>query len=385
MISRDDIRAAGAPLACFLTLGLLWGAFAAQVPGIKAAIGASDGVFGLCLLVAALGTILAMWLAPRLDSWLGRHTMALLSLAAAALFLLPGLAVGPLVFAPLLMVAAASTGALDVVMNARISGVEAARGRPLMNFAHAVFSMGYAVSALTAGLLRDGGWPPVAVFALIALVNLALVRVASGDHGAPLDDTTDTQGPAAQGLILLGGLVILIGFMAENATEGWSALHLERSLGGGAAEGALGPAILGATMAAGRLGGQALVTRFSEITVLALAAALAACGAFTAAFATGLAPAYAGFAVLGLGVSVVAPMAFSYVGRNVGNRARTGAIARISMIGYTGFFIGPPIMGFVSEAIGLGWSFAAMGLALLTITFLFAPLLATRHRRRHAG
>ena len=385
MISRDDIRAARAPLACFLTLGLLWGAFAAQVPGIKARIDVNDGVFGLCLLVAALGTIVAMWLAPRLDARLEQRTLPALALAAGVLFLLPGLATGPLGFAPLLLVAAGTTGALDVVMNARISGVEARRGRPLMNFAHAVFSMAYAVSALTAGLLREAGWPPVAVFALIALAILALVRVALSDRAAPLDEAAGAGAPAAGGLIWLGGLVILIGFMAENATEGWSALHLERSLGGGAAEGAMGPAILGGTMALGRLGGQALVTRFSEVTVLALAAALSATGAFAAAFAESLAMAYAGFAVLGLGVSVVAPMAFSYVGRNVGNRARTGVIAQISMIGYTGFFIGPPVMGFVSEAIGLGWSFAAMGAALLVITFVLAPLLATHHRRGHVG
>lgn len=385
MISRDDIRAARAPLSCFLTLGLLWGAFAAQVPAIKARIAVSDGVFGLCLLVVALGTIVAMWLAPRLDARLGARTLAALALAAGGLFILPGLATGPLVFALLRMLAAGTTGALDVVMNARVSGVEARRGRPLMNFAHAVFSMAYAVAALTAGLLRELGWPPPAVFALIALVNLALVRLALADRGEPLDDTADPRGTAAGGLVLLGGLVILIGFMAENATEGWSALHLERSLGGGAAEGALGPAILGATMALGRLGGQALVTRFSEITVLALAAALSALGAFAAGAAQGLVPAYAGFAVLGLGVSVVAPMAFSHVGRHVGNRARTAVIARVSMIGYSGFFIGPPVMGFVSQAAGLGWSFVAMGGALLSITFILAPLLAAQERRHHAG
>ena len=109
--------------------------------------------------------------------------------------------------------------------------------------------------------------------------------------------------------------------------------------------------------------------------MIRLAAVLTAVGAVCAAWAPVLPVAYLGFAVLGFGVSVVAPMAFSYVGRNVGNRARTGVIAQISMIGYTGFFIGPPVMGFVSEAIGLGWSFAAMGAALLVITFVLAPLL----------
>ncbi|MDO6730720.1 MFS transporter [Marinovum sp. 2_MG-2023] len=387
MISRDDIAAARAPLACFMTVGLVFGAFAAQVPAIKARIDVTDGMFGICLLVAASGSILAMWLAPRLDMQLGQRTLAALGLVAGCLVVSLGIATGPLGFALAMFCVAAASGALDVIMNARVSAIEARRARPLMNFAHATFSMAYAVAALVSGVLREGGWSPIAVFALLAVVNLGLVRVAMGDRAAPLAEDSDEAShlPAARGLLLLGGLVILVGFMAENATEGWSALHLERTLGGGAAEGALGPAILGATMALGRLGGQAMVSRFSEVAVMAIAAAVAAFGAFVAGFANGLTMAYIGFATLGVGVSVVAPMAFSHVGRNVRDRVRTAAIARISMIGYTGFFIGPPIMGFVSEAYGLRISFVAMGGALLIITCILAPLLAAGQRRRHAG
>jgi hypothetical protein len=49
---------------------------------------------------------------------------------------------------------------------------------------------------------------------------------------------------------------VLVAFLVENAMEGWSALHIERTLGGGAAEGAFGPAILGLTMGIGRLSGR---------------------------------------------------------------------------------------------------------------------------------
>ena len=269
-------------------------------------------------------------------------------------------------------------------MNARVSAVEARRRRPLMNFAHGLFSLAYGLSALLVGVLREAGLSPMAVFALLGVLNLVLVREALHDRDDPIEEGEGVVAPAAQRLLLVAGLVILIAFMAEQATEGWSALYIERSLGGGAAEGAMGPALLGLTMAAGRFGGQALVKSFSEISVLAVAAALSATGAFMAAMAVGLFLAYAGFAVLGLGVSVVAPMAFSYVGRHVSDRARTAAIARISVIGYAGFFIGPPIMGFVSEGFGLATSFAVMGVALLLVTCILAPMLASFQGRSHA-
>lgn len=384
MISSDDIRAARAPLACFATIGMVWGAFAAQVPVIKAQISASDGTFGLALLVATFGAVAAMWTAPRMDGWLGRWTLPALALFLGFAFVAPSLAQTPVVFALAMLCCTCSAGTLDVVMNARVSAVEARRRRPLMNFAHGLFSLAYGLSALSVGVLREAGLTPLAVFALLGGLNLMLVREAMRDRETPLGEQDASALPVAPRLITVAGLVILIAFMAEQATEGWSALHVERTLGGGAAEGAMGPALLGLTMAAGRFGGQALVKSFSEITVLAVAAALSAMGAFMAAMAGGLALAYAGFAVLGLGVSVVAPMAFSHVGRHVSDRARTGAIARISVIGYAGFFIGPPIMGFVSEGFGLGMSFAVMGGALLLVTFVLAPILASLQERSHA-
>lgn len=383
MISRADIRAARAPLACFATIGMVWGAFAAQVPVIKAQIGASDGVFGLALLMASFGAVAAMWTAPRLDGWLGRRALPLLALFLGFAFVIPSLTLSPLAFALGMLCCTCSAGTLDVVMNARVSAVEARRRRPLMNFAHGLFSLAYGLSALLVGVLREAGFSPLAVFALLGVLNLVLVREALHDRDDPIEEE-DAAVPAAPRLLLVAGLVILIAFMAEQATEGWSALYIERRLGGGAAEGAMGPALLGLTMAMGRFGGQALVKSFSEITVLAVAAALSATGAFMAAMAEGLLLAYAGFAVLGLGVSVVAPMAFSFVGRHVSDRVRTAAIARISVIGYAGFFIGPPIMGFVSEGFGLATSFAVMGVALLLVTFILAPMLASHQGRSHA-
>ena len=109
---------------------------------------------------------------------------------------------------------------------------------------------------------------------------------------------------------------------------------------------------------------------------MGLGAGLAALGAMLAAAAPIPAVAYAGFGILGLGVSVIAPMALALVGRSVGNAARTAAISRVSIIGYMGFFLGPPIMGLISQVAGLRAAFLAVALVLGAI-----PLLVSLARR----
>ncbi|WP_092363058.1 MFS transporter [Cribrihabitans marinus] len=376
---RDDIRRSRGPAAAFAAVGLYWGSFAALAPQLKAQTGLSDAGFGLALLVGALGAVAAMWLAPRAEARLGRHAMPVLALLLAAAFLLPGLTTGGVAFALAMLAASGASGTLDVVMNARVSQIEAAENRPLMNLNHAIFSFAYAAAALLAGLGREAGLAPATLFALAGVVTLGLTRVT---YSAPEihDGTTADPGevepaPLPPLVLMLGGAIVLIAFMSEQATEGWSALHLERNLAAGAAQGALGPAVLGLTMGIGRLSGQLLMRHLSEGRVMGLASALAALGALIAAWSPALAPAYLGFAILGLGVSVVAPMAFGWIGRQVAHRHRMHAISRVSVIGYSGFFIGPPMMGFVAQGFGLPMAFTAIALCLLSVPVLLVPAL----------
>ncbi|WP_417724022.1 MFS transporter [Salipiger sp.] len=372
----SDLAASRGPAAAFAALGLFWGGFAALVPALKPQAGLSDAGFGLAMLVSTCGAVLAMWLAPAVDARLGGRALPVLVAAMALAFLLPGLSTTGTAFALTMALAAAACGLLDVVMNARVADLEAAGRRPLMSLNHALYSLTYAASAIGTGLAREAGAGPFAVFATLSAVGLALIPLAVR---APLPQAEGAApGHAAAGgrilaLVLPAGLIVLIGFMAEQATEGWSALHLERNLGAGAAAGALGPALLGLTMGAGRLWGQSLARRLSEATLIRGGAIVSAIGALIAAASPTPALAYVGFATLGAGVSVVVPMAFARAGRQVPPNRRARAISRLSLIGYAGFFAGPPLMGFLSEAVGLGGAFVAIAALLLLIPAVLVP------------
>ena len=180
-------------------------------------------------------------------------------------------------------------------------------------------------------------------------------------------------------IIVCGGIV-LVAFMSEATVEAWSALHVERTLGGGAAEGALGPAMLGITMAFGRFSGQVVSEKLREVTVVFWASLISASGALIAAFAPTPLVAYIGFGILGLGVSVIGPMGLALVGKLVAPHHRTEAISKAAVMGFSGFFLAPVFMGYLSQAMGLRVAFASVALLLV----MAAPLSLVAARLRMA-
>ncbi len=353
------------PAAAFVVVGLFWGCFAAHVPVLKAQLGASDALFGILLLGSATGLVSSMWLAPRADRWLGSRSMQVGAVALALAWLLPGHVTMPLLFALTMALVGLASGLLDVVMNARVSELEASHDRPLMNANHAMFSVAYAVGALVVSFTREAGIAPVIVFAGFSLACVLLVPFIRMEV-AEVPDADGHTGRYPFWPILLCGAITLVAFMSEATVEAWSALHVERTLSGGAAEGALGPAMLGLTMAIGRFSGQAVAERFREVPVVIVASLISAVGALIAAFAPTPVIAYLGFAILGLGVSVIGPMGLALVGKMVPAHLRTEAISRVAVIGFSGFFFAPMLMGLMSEAFGLRAAFAAVSLLLIT-------------------
>lgn len=379
-----DLYISRGPAAGFAAVGVFWGSFAALVPVLKPQVGLSDGQFGLALLITSVGAVMAMWLAPLAERGLGARALGVLTAMLAVATFLPGHTTNGVMFTLAMLGVTMSSGTLDVAMNARVSALEAQVKRSLMNLNHAVFSVAYAICAMATGFAREAGFGPAAVLTggglVIGLLMLQTFAapVADAEHEA---DGVEVA-PLSWTLLLPGGMIILIAFMSEQATEGWSALHLERNLGAGAAQGAVGPALLGVTMAVGRLAGQIVANRVSEQAVIRWAAVTAGIGACIAAAAPSLMVAYLGFSILGLGVSVMAPMAYAWIGRMVPNRYRSHAISRISVVGYAGFFIGPPMMGFLSEGFGLSTSFAVIGVLLFAVTLVLLPVLSRVALRR---
>jgi MFS family permease len=211
----------------------------------------------------------------------------------------------------------------------------------------------------------------------VALVLALLTAEADGTiHGLrrPKDKAS-----AALGLVpVLGGAIVLVTFLTENAAENWSALHIEKTLGGSPVVGALGPAMLAITMGVARLVAQGLAHRIAPTILLTGGALVSAMGAMIAAGAISPAMAYAGFVVMGLGSALIAPTAFSLVGTLSRPEARARAVARATLLGYFGYFFGPPILGFIAGSFGLRMAFVFAAAMLMAVPVLARALLRMR-------
>jgi len=375
------LATARAPIAAFAAMGILWGTFAAVLPDLKAQLSVTEAELGLVMLPTPLAAVVAMLLAPVIGAMLGRIALPVATALMAVAFALPGQASVVWAFPLAMMACGGATGLTDVLMNARVAALENARGLHLMNLCHAAYSFGYAGGAIATGFMRGAGWSPdwvmgscavlAGVFALMTLERDGTI------HGLrkPKDGTAGHLGL----IPVIGGGIVLIAFLTENAAENWSALHIEKTLGGRPEEGALGPAVLALTMGFARLAGQGIVQRVDPFRLLMGGAVLSACGALVAALAVSPAMAYAGFIVMGIGSSVIAPTAFSMVGRLAEPEARARAVARATLLGYFGYFFGPPTLGFIAGAFGLRFAFVFAAVMLLMVLVL-APLMARQRR-----
>lgn len=366
------------PVAGFFAIGAAWAVYFAQMPVIKANVGASDGAYGAALLFAAFGAFAAMWLAPACRRLAGGMAMPLgiAVLAVGMFWASASTSLLMLTFAMLL--ASIGSGVIDVLVNARVSEIEEAEGVKLMNLNHALYAFAYGGGALLTAALRSAEVPPVPIFAGLLIVLLALAWW-SYDIPPRIDGENDPQAEGLSAkLVIITGLIVLMAFLAEASTEGWSALHIERTLQGSAGQGALGPAVLGLMMGVGRMAGHWLSQRVRDTSLMLSATILSAIGIALAGAAPSVQMALIGFAIGGLGISVVAPLALSLIGRLVPASQRLAAISRASVIGYGAFFFGPPLMGLISEGFGLRTSFIAVAFLLAITAVALIPALARR-------
>ena len=347
------------PLAAFFAFGVLWGGWAALVPAVQEATGASKGELGLALLFVAVGSLPAMLLTGRELDRRGTGLVPWLLVALAVAAVLPGFAGSVPELAVTLLLLGAASGALDVAINAAVSELEAHQELRLMQLAHALFSAGVLVGALACGLAREAGAGRLAILTGIAVVLLVAAALNRGHAGLERRPAT-RRGFRLSRAAVPFGIACGAAFVIEGGMENWGALFLEREHDAGPAVSALAPAAYGGAMMLGRLSGQWLERRLGDTLLLAGAMTVALTGLVAVSISPNVAFAVAAFFVGGAGISIAAPSLFGAAGRNAAPHERGNAIATVTTLSYLGFLVGPPFVGGISEAVGLRTAFAAL-------------------------
>jgi len=368
-------------LVGFGAFGLFWGTWGAALPGIQEHARADDGFLGIALLFIGVGALASMRAAGSLLDGAGRRGLPVALLVFGATALLPALATSPLGLVGALLVVGAASGALDVAINAEGSRYEAA-ARPVLNLAHAVFSAGVIGASLLIALLRtmnESTFLPFAIAAsLLVAAALAVARLPAAPFAAEVSGEASARFWQVPRPLALLGVLGALAYFVENAWQSWSAVHLHSTLDADIAQAALGPAFFAGAALSGRLLGHLLAVRVPPRLLLTTGAGVAAAGTLVAATAASVTIALVGIAIAGLGTSVCAPTVFSLAGKNAAPAQRARAISIVTTLAYSGFLVGPAIVGLAAEATSLRLSLAAVALVAVLLAGLarHAPVRA---------
>jgi predicted MFS family arabinose efflux permease len=358
-------------LGGFAAFGAFWGAWGATLPAVQSHAGVDDGQLGIALLCIGAGALVCMRPAGTLvDRW-GAPALPATLAAFAGAAALPGLATSTTGLCAALLALGATSGAVDVAINAEGVRSEAATGRPVLSLAHGTFSACVVGGSLTAGGLRAAGAGAETVLVLVGLVvaATAAVLLRAPAAGGPRPAVRASLRPLPRLLLVLGGLCALA-FFVENAWQSWGAVHLESDLGASPALGALAPALFAGAAALSRLGGHALAGRVSELALLRGGAVLGAAGTLLGALAPVAGLALVGVVVAGAGISICAPVLFSIAGRGADEEVRGAAVSVVTTIAYLGFLVGPAAVGLLASATALETSLAAVAGVAVALAIL---------------
>ncbi|MGI3785165.1 MAG: MFS transporter, partial [Janthinobacterium lividum] len=350
-----------------------------SLPSLRDKLAIGDGSIALMLFGAGIAGITSMQIGGRLADAVGARRIALVALPVLVL------AVVTLGLAPTYPVAVAGAmllglgnGAMDVSMNAIGVQVETARRRPVMSSFHAFFSIGNllgaaCVLALAGGLGLDGGaivTPLLVTLAAVALVVLVvLLRIAP--NTAPVEhrasDGSRVRVPRAA--YVLGIMALAFG-LSEGTAVDWSSIHITDVAHVDPTTGAVGLVAVSAFMVLIRLFGDTLVARFGRRAVVRFGGVSAALGYLAVTLVGSLPLLVAGWALVGLGVGMIAPQVYAVAGHLGGGRV----LAVVVTFGYAAFLAGPAVVGFLVRHVGIHHAMAVPAVLCAGIVALAATV-----------
>ncbi|OJJ15617.1 hypothetical protein BKI52_37675 [marine bacterium AO1-C] len=356
----------------FFVNGFLYANWTARLPELQRFLGLSNTLLGALLLISAMGAVISMpfagWLTTRFGSDKTTPIAGLLFVAMVPLLVIsPDWRIASVFFFLIGM----SAGTLDVSMNNQAVFVERAYAKPIMSSFHAVFSIGMAIGAGVGALFAKYQWVLFHHLALLAMFGLIALSMASFfmvkqevSSAKPINesDSNETQsGDASQPksflklpakAVLPLGLIAFCGMTGEGAMADWSAIFMSKVVGNTDFFSALAFGTFGVAMTIGRLLGDYATEKLGKHRLMTYNSVLAFVGlllplVFPFTWITLL-----GFFFIGLGLATVVPIVYSTAGNTPGVSPGEG-IAMATTIGYAGFFVGPPIIGFMADEFGL--------------------------------
>lgn len=362
----------------FFIQGLVFSSWASRIPDIKRALNLNDVQLGGVLFSIPVGQLSAIaFSAWAVNRWGSRGSLGWSSVAYP-LFLVPlGLAGDAWWLSVALFLFGFSTNIYNIAVNTQGVEVERLYGRNILASFHGLWSMGAFVGGVVSMALVAVGMSPVEHFTVVFVASVVTAQIAknyltderANRSAAPADGGGEEKKrhksllEKMKGLntyLLLLGIVTFGSMICEGCMYDWSGVYFDQVVGVPDNLIRLGYIVCMCTMTMGRFVADRLVTRFGAPVLIRVSGLLIFTGLWLAVLSPTLVAATVGCLIVGFGISSTVPVCYSMAGK-ADHISSGNAITIVSSIGYLGFVLGPPLIGFMAHTITLHYTFGAIG------------------------
>jgi MFS family permease len=368
----------------FFLNGLVIGAWAPKIPFFSQALGLTELMLGVMIFVFGVGSLVLMPIAGiQIARFGSRRVVEITTLLFIPTIVLVTLVDNIWMGAVAIFLFGGLTGAMDVAMNANAVEVERNMRRSIMSSCHAFWSLGGLCGAATGGFLIAtlGAVGHVLLLAAVCFVLFLLARpMILADAPHPSDEPAKAKLPMTP-LPWLIGTIALFCMIPEGTVLDWSALYLRNELNASTEMSGFAFAAFSFTMAVCRFAGDFVRDRFGAVNTLRFCGVAAIIGLVIAGQSGNVTLALIGFAITGIGISNMVPIAFS-AGGNIPGLAPGVGLSVVTTMGYSGILFAPSLIGFIAEFTSLSTVYTAIP-ALLIVVLALSGL--ARHADRVSG
>ena len=376
MSTVDLSQARLATTLAFVMNGFSVGVLVSQLPDYKFHLKISNGLLGTALFLMAAGVLSALGPSGKWSAKLGSAKVVIWgSLAIIVSMPLIGLSFDYISFCATLFLFGFAIAFQDVAMNTHAVTLEQRYKRRVMSTFHALYSVGALIGSACGGIMAQFHVKEIIqeiavaiLFSIMLYVMKSRFLPASSDQQPP----RKSKRPKRPMIFWVMGFLGMSASIGEGSAGDWGGVLARTTYHTSPFVGTLPYICFSITMVSGRFLGDRLAHRFGPGKLLFAGGLFAGFGLSTGLFIGGIVGEIFGWIFLGVGMCVVIPMIYSEAGtiaihKFTGTIAPSEAVATVSGISYFGFVVGPPIMGYLSEALTLRWAMlvpAALGLAL---------------------
>jgi MFS family permease len=361
-LSLKRLRRANA--VYFFISGFGYSSWTSRIPGIKESLKLNDAHFGTLLFMMPVGLILTMpFTGKLLDHFKSRTIMGIGAMMYNVVLGCMGFSSYTWVLGIVLFFFGSSRNLMNLSMNAQAIGVQSLYNRSIMSSFHAVWSMagfaGAAFGYLMVTLNILPAWHLLGVSLVLSALTLYYYKDAldqQPDH--KIKRSIFSLPPKG---MLVFSLICFTSMACENTMYDWSGIYIRQVLHGSKAVATIAFVVYMVAMTSGRLMGDRMADRFGIQRVLAASGFMIAAGFGITVLSPFIPLTLIGYLLTGFGVSCVVPFVFSLAGK-IPMSNPGAALASISSLGYLGFLLVPPMIGYVAQASSLRVSFAIIAL-----------------------